>query len=885
MKNKIRALLFFVLCMALLALSVTAVETAYEVRVLAAPAGDYATLADMPTEVGADELFCGWFTDRAAAASLNLSAAAKTPGEAAYGAILQLPSEGALRLVGAQMYVKAPYGVRFVTEIDRELLRTLEALHVKNRAGKDGTLTPRTEHETGIGYGTVLALDVDTDAPLEKQSGSWAVGGATVPGVYTCDESETALRYTATVLKIALESTADKIAARPYVTYADANGIERTLYDTEAGRANAAYAVSLYQLLDAIEADAEASTAAKAAAEAVRTSYAAAAVEVTPISALNTDTAEDGADFANAYLEADYTTMTFLSSQNGAHYRYTKNSNYSRIIKIKDDLYLMLFQYSKNGIHLYYATSSDGLHWSEKPGILYKADDHKYTYTDGPLAGETDTYFAVNADAVVLDNGSVLIVYSRRLRKGYSYPEYIGKCSLELVRCTVNADNTLSFGQPKTIYHGTSWEPEILQRQNGLIEIYWSHGAPMVDMYGYFTDSYVYDGVTVDKGGKRSSGVGMIRSEDGGYTWTPSTATMDANHYAAKRIYQQFACTVPINGESVNFYSGQMPAVAELTDGRLFLAVEFEPAKQDGMEISCALSDTDGEWKELGVDETGPTSRYESLFKGAGPSLCRFPSGEVLLSYNASGKMYTRLLKKDVRDVADMRKIYAMDPFGTDATVTKGFWSTVAVKDSHTAILSMAYPKYENYGDGDEATENDNSAIGVIFGRLNHTTRALHRNIAADGNPQEWTAQTDALFVGSGSAAQAAYRFAYDAEYVYVCVDYLNEARADDDSLFVSFETAAGKTVTARISGAGIVDDAAGIGGGAVLTANGGVYELALDRALLGLTGGSLRVSPGFTADGVTDTIDGTTLAPTTWLTVCLEASPVLADGDTASAR
>ena len=166
----------------------------------------------------------------------------------------------------------------------------------------------------------------------------------------------------------------------------------------------------------------------------------------------------------------------------------------------------------------------------------------------------------------------------------------------------------------------------------------------------------------------------------------------------------------------------------------------------------------------------------------------------------------------------------------------------------------------------------------MIFGRLNHTVGAIRKNVVADGNPREWSTQKEALFVGSKTAAQASYRFAYDNENIYVCIDFLHASSADDDSLFVSFEAADGSTVTARISGAGSVEAADGISGGAVLTADGGVYELCLNRRTLGLDGDSVRVRPGFTASGVNDLIDGTTIDVSTWLTVNLEATAAVAD-------
>ncbi len=541
MKKRVHILFLALLAAALAALTAAAAGD-YTVSVIPAPAGDYAAVEDIPVTMSADELFCGWFTTESAARSLNTLYAAEKAADARYGAALQLPEAGALRLIGAQMYTKSPYGVRFVTETDKALLRTLERLHGKNRAGKNDSITPKNEHATGIGYGTVLALDLDTTVPLEKKSGRNVRGGITVPGVYTCGETDTTLRYTATVLKVAAAQTADKIAARPYITYADANGTVRTWYYTESGRQNCAYATSLYSLVEAVEADADASDEAKAAAAAVRKSYAAPAVKVTKITALNTDSVENSADFANAYVEADYTTMNFLSTGSGAHVRYTKSANYSRIIKVKNNLYLMFFQYSQFGQHLYYSTSTDGIHWSATPVVLYNANAaaNKFTYTDGPLAGMTDTYYAVNADAVLLKDGSVMLVYARRPCKGYPYREYMDMNSLEMVRMTVSASNRITVGKPTTIYRGVVWEPEIIRRANGQIQVYITHAAPMIDIYGYQSE-------------KRSSGVGVIVSDDNGKTWTPTLAEMKANHYAAKRVYQQFSKKMTIDGESVNF--------------------------------------------------------------------------------------------------------------------------------------------------------------------------------------------------------------------------------------------------------------------------------------------------------------------------------------------
>ena len=682
MKRNIRTFALTLLAVGLLLLFALVGSAAdpYTVAVIEAPAGSYSSFADLAVELDENELFCGWYATRGAALSLNGHYVPDAPTETMYGAILTLP-EDAVTVLGVQLYIKAPYGVRFVSRIDKRLLTAVEKLNAQNRAGKDGTLTPLTEHATGIGYGTVLAVETEVASRLEKIDGEFVKGGVCVPGVYTFAESDAALDYTATVLGIDLAAYADEIAARPYLTFADANGVVRTYCFTEPGARTGAYAVSLYTLAGIVSADTDASDEARAAAGAVLAGYAAdEAVSVTPIAALNGDSHPDSADGDNAYIETDYTTERYLSRQNGDHYRYSKQVNYSRVIRVRDDFYLMFFQYGQFGVHLYYATSTDAVNWGT-PQVLYNAGKNSLTYTSGSLAGTTDSYYAVNADAVLLQNGEILVVYSRRANHGYALNEYTALNTIELVRMKVSASNTVTVSSPVSIYHGNSWEPEIIQRSNGRVEVYWSHAAPMLDIYGY-------------QDAKRSSGVAMIVSDDNGYSWTPNVTANDTNHFAGKRVFQQFSCVMSIDGEDVNFYSGQMPAVVEMSDGRLFLACEFEPEAKNGMLISAAVSDEDGEWRELGIDEAGPENRYESLFRGAAPSVCRFDSGELLLSYNLNSKMYARLLKKDASDLVGAYALNVFENTTSGTARTTGYWSTVAVKDSHTALLSMAFPTY-----------------------------------------------------------------------------------------------------------------------------------------------------------------------------------------------
>ena len=74
MKKRVHILFLALLAAALAALTAAAAGD-YTVSVIPAPAGDYAAVADIPVTVGADELFCGWFTTESAAEAESVLAA------------------------------------------------------------------------------------------------------------------------------------------------------------------------------------------------------------------------------------------------------------------------------------------------------------------------------------------------------------------------------------------------------------------------------------------------------------------------------------------------------------------------------------------------------------------------------------------------------------------------------------------------------------------------------------------------------------------------------------------------------------------------------------------------------------------------------------------
>ena len=838
-------------------------ESVYEIITAEVSADD--KISDLA--VPSDGLFLGWYISESEALAQNEPYAAKDGyAGTVYGVVL--PYDGSeLSLVGVQMRTTAPYGIRFLAKIDKDVISAIEKASVLNRGGVNKTFTPYNEYKTGIGYGMVLAIDVDYSDSITKLSGGNVKDGMCVPGTYTYAEDDDSITFTATVVGVDTASYADRVAARPYITYADANGNEHTVYYTESGSKNGAYAASVYDVATLIANDDAASEGDKSAASGLLTTYTGSNYTTkASITSFNLSSEEGSADDDNAYVELDRTTLNTLTEEN--HSRY-QNAFYPRITKVKDDLYLLTFNYTQTGQHIYYATSTDGKKWAE-PKVLYGSSYavNANTDTTGSLAGLSDQFFAATADHCVLDDGTILCVYSRRAVKGYSSNEYTGLHTLELIRGTVGKNNTITWSTPTSIYHGHSWEPEIIQRSNGDIEIYWSHGAPMIHKYGFHEDM-------------RSSGVAMISSSDGGYTWTPNVTADDTNYYAGKRIYQYNAGKFTLaSGEKVNFYHGQMPGVVELVDGRIMVAAEARTTSRSYHMISAAWSQSGGIWKELGMNEAGPSTVKEDNFKGAAPTLSRFDSGEVLLTYNAnragSNMLYSRLLNKSGSDIATA---YEYNALYTEGVIDSGFWSASSIVDSHTAILAMSYKKYQGLEPevttdeaGEEITTLHNTTvIGKV--RLNHTINAVKKNMVAEGNLQEWKNITDALFVGSlDDTVQATYRFAYDDDYIYVAIDRTDKSNNKEDTNYV-YIASGNSYINATIS-YGEYTLPNGVTGGTKNASGGRVYELRFDRAALGLTGDCIRVCPGFTdvATGINDSIDGISLTDTsTWIKINLK--------------
>lgn len=569
-------------------------------------------------------------------------------------------------------------------------------------------------------------------------------------------------------------------------------------------------------------------------------------------------------------LVMSYRDTATLSSDTTGSFRYDA-AWYPRVRKVNDNLYLLVYMYTQYGQHLYYVTSPDGTNWNAPEVLWNSAHYPAFTYEDGELAGTSDRYHAMNPDICVLDDGSVICVYAVRAVKGYRYyPDYSG---LFMKRGTPADDGTITWSEETKIYTGQVWEPSIMQRSDGQIHVYFTQVAPDIVQYGY-DESH------------RSTETGLIVSDNNGESWTPSIQAGNTNYYRATTVYREYV------GDKLDAYSntyrphygGQMPVAVQLANGRIFIAVEIKDLNGK-FRISTALSGNGGEWKPLANGEEGTYTKLTSN-PNSSPYVDRFPSGEIYLTHNAGGKLIGKLGTADGSN------------FGAafeNAIGCSGFWGSCSLVGGHKMATAMQNRISTTDKSGDTVENNE---IHIYYHYLNHRINAKEIAVNVDGYRNEWALNTDALFVGSASQAQAALQVAHDKDNLYFLInrlDYYLTLTGEVSSVYVAASASSyyriditdrTKTYTVYLVDANGNETEKASGTTVVTTANGTIdinenldkgflTELSVPKSALGIESAtSIKAGVGITSvdKGVTTTDVALDLTSTAnWPTVVLE--------------
>ena len=435
-------------------------------------------------------------------------------------------------------------------------------------------------------------------------------------------------------------------------------------------------------------------------------------------------------------LECDWRTLHFL---NEAELGLQCN-DYPRIKKHPDGGYILFYQTERTGHSSYCAFSDDLVHWDSMHPVW-----EKYPATDPE--GNADNVYYADADMVVADNGDLLVFGTRRLKGGGH--KFLKQWGIVMKR---SKDGGKTWGDEKILYKTCVWEPYPIKLPNGEIQV-------------FFTDSDHDWDPTI-------TGISLLRSTDNGYTWRTQAPVI--KYASGEAVAHQRSVDMPApQTETAVRYSAQMPAVTLLNGTDIALAV-FEQVNPD-QKLRLSMAWESRAWpKTLGPDESGPSKTKQYFIGGSAPYLAQFPSGETVLSYTGLN-WYIRLGNETGEDLASA-------PFFSPC-MGLSHWGNLEIENDHSVLATAAF-FHGKEGDPEYETIRD---IAVCKLRLNHRINAPSMSVSRDGDNSEWKRNTDALFLGSDSQAQCSFRFAHDADSLYLLVDCLDSLVAQGDKLEIYF--------------------------------------------------------------------------------------------------
>ncbi len=423
-------------------------------------------------------------------------------------------------------------------------------------------------------------------------------------------------------------------------------------------------------------------------------------------------------------LEANYRESYIMKSGELAGIK----AYYPRIKKLQNGSFIMVFHNNYQGGSVYCTTSDDCISW-RTPRVVFSQSTIN-------IDGTAVELLYMTPDACVLPDGRIICITSYRAGTGYYYMNAIDQNGVSI---KISEDNGKTWSEERKIYIGTNWEPSLLCDDNGEIYAMFSCTAPSI--YEIGVENFYY----------RSSGIGLVRSSDGGKTWVPNVTGAP---YIPQYVMRQYTGW---SEKGINVYTDQMPVAVRLNNGTIALAAESQ-LKRDGYCYFSVSYSNDHFAQDIGMKATGPSDRQTNIFMAAGPYLTQFDSGEVLLTYHAYKSFRYRLGDSQAREFYDENIIIPQS----------GIWGSVEKTDSHSAALVIGTEDYR---------------IQVVRAYLNHTINAVRMTPSLSCYTSEWNENTDALFCGSDSQAQAAVRVGHDDKNIYILAERLDKYITDADAM------------------------------------------------------------------------------------------------------
>lgn len=462
-------------------------------------------------------------------------------------------------------------------------------------------------------------------------------------------------------------------------------------------------------------------------------------------------------EWSKSSLKMDYRSFIHL----GSGVTTTDEPTYGRMIRIPDGSYILLCQdrydANGNGANVYWAVSKDMKTWTAK-GALFKAHE----VTNG--AGNPAKRIYTNGNGFVKRNGDILLFASYRTTGTYNSYENRYDHGIEM---RMSTDGGKTWTPAYEIHHGPNWEAMILERSSGELQCFFSESRPWIS--------------------GSHSGTSMVRSVDGGKTWTPSVNDTDPYRVIRHTWWSQ--------PQGKWLFTDQMPALIILNGSEQFAGAFESCYSKDSsgnhFKISFAWSPKDGNWEYITGSEgngagfnvqtakVGPAERALDLWVGVGPDLKQFPSGETVLTYT------TKSPNQSMR-IGDAEARNWNEPFISLPDV-KGSWGAMCMKGSHEVVALMR-----------NSSDASNVKLSMATLCLNHRIAASSHPVKADGDNSDWAPTDEALFVGSKCQAQATLRCSADADNIYFLVECLDENLSKDDYFQIFLAPSDQKTLNSK---------------------------------------------------------------------------------------
>ncbi|MBO4447577.1 MAG: hypothetical protein J5764_05585 [Bacteroidales bacterium] len=467
------------------------------------------------------------------------------------------------------------------------------------------------------------------------------------------------------------------------------------------------------------------------------------------------------------YREFSLINNTFLLKDLPASATDQNFSCYPRIKRMADGKFIMFYHGGEFGTRVWCTISPDLKKWST-PQMLYTAQ------TVTIETPEDDVRRFVNPDAVVLPDGTILLVVSYRAAGHYRVGLGSG---LSFRR---SRDNGITWSKSYEVPVGPNWEPYLLLLPDGRIQCYFTDAIPQT----------------------RNSGTGLIVSEDGGLTWSEKIRVCQQYKYDYYTPDEEKAA---YNGQKI--YTDQMPSFRVLNDGktlvgwleaRLEKPVPPDCADSDSYKSYCMMSlvrNHSLDWEDLtsyDVSNPGPEDRETNVMRGAAGYVSTFPSGEIVLSYNLSNLFRLKLgdaTATRFRGTSWTDDIYS--PFEY-----KGYWGSTEVFNNNYMAIAML----------SSAVGAEGMQIGVMY--LNQRQDALEAAIRVDGDSSEWTTDR-AFYLCTKDGKDAVVRTARDDSNLYFALDCRDFGTADIVDLVLKGGNSS--SLTMKLGASGLLSSVSGV--------------------------------------------------------------------------